>query len=127
MTYSINTALPAGHGAAGNGGGWGRGVPGSGVRCAGPPPRRLRLNTIRSIGPCVGKTMNTKKSPNHKIYIQVLRQMSPEQRLLKAFELSEFANQLFIHGLRKRFPDLPEEDFQEILRERLDKCHNRNY
>jgi hypothetical protein len=33
--------------------------------------------------------MNIKKRPNHKIYIQVLRQMSPEKRLLKAFELSE--------------------------------------
>ena len=71
--------------------------------------------------------MNIKKRPNHKIYIQVLRQMSPEKRLLKAFELSEFANQLFIHGLHKRFPTLPDEDFKKILLERLDKCHNRNY
>ncbi len=71
--------------------------------------------------------MNIKKQPNHSIYIQVLRQMSPERRLLKAFELSEFANQLFIHGLRKRFPRLSEEEFKKILLERLDKCHNRNY
>jgi len=53
--------------------------------------------------------------------------MSPEQRLLKAFELSEFANQLFIHGLHKRFPNLPDEEFKKILLERLDRCHNRNY
>jgi len=53
--------------------------------------------------------------------------MSPEKRLLKAFELSEFANQLFVHGLRKRFPSLSEEAFKKILLERLDKCHNRNY
>ena len=71
--------------------------------------------------------MNIKKNPNHKIYIQVLRRMSPEQRLLKAFELSEFANQLFIHGLHKRFPNLPDEEFKKILLERLDRCHNRNY
>ena len=71
--------------------------------------------------------MNIKKRPNHKLYLQVLRQMSPEKRLLKAFELSEFARHLFIHGLRRRFPNLPDEEFKRILLERLDKCHNRNY
>ncbi len=71
--------------------------------------------------------MNIKKRPNHKIYIQVLRQMSPEKRLLKAFELSEFANQLFIQGLHTRYPNLPDEDLKRIFLERLDKCHNRNY
>jgi len=71
--------------------------------------------------------MSIKKSSVHMIYIQVLRKMSPEKRLLKAFELSEFANQLFIHGLHKRFPNLPDEEFKKILSERLDKCHNRNY
>lgn len=71
--------------------------------------------------------MRIVKRPNHKVYIQVLRRMSPEQRLLKAFELSEFSRQLFIHGLRKRFPDLPDEEFRQLLLERLDKCHNRNW
>ncbi len=71
--------------------------------------------------------MDIKKRPNHKIYIQVLRRMSPEERLLKAFELSEFAKQLFVHGLHKRYPDLPDEEFKKLLSERLDKCHNRNY
>jgi len=71
--------------------------------------------------------MNIKKRPNHTIYIQVLRQMSPEARLRKAFELSEFVNQLFIHGLHKRFPELSDEKFKKILLECLCKCHNRNY
>ena len=71
--------------------------------------------------------MNFKKGQDHKVYIQVLRHMSPEKRLLKAFELSEFTNQLFIHGLRKRYVELPEEEFRKLLMERLDKCHNRNY
>jgi hypothetical protein len=73
------------------------------------------------------ETMDIKKRPNYKIYLQVLRQMSPEKRLLKAFELSEFTRQLFIHGLHKRFPNLSDEEFKKILLERLDKCHNRNY
>lgn len=71
--------------------------------------------------------MNIKKHPNHKKYIEVLRQMSPEERLLKAFELSEFTRQLFRHGLRRRFPDLNEEELTKVFLERVDKCHNRNY
>jgi hypothetical protein len=71
--------------------------------------------------------MNIKERLNHKIYIQALRQMSPEKRLLKAFELSEFTRQLFAHGLRKRFPSLPEDEFQKLFLKRIDKCHNRNY
>ena len=71
--------------------------------------------------------MDIKKRPNHKLYLQILRRMTPEQRLAKAFELSEFSRQLFIHGLRRRFPDLSEVEFKELLLRRLEKCHNRNY
>ena len=71
--------------------------------------------------------MNIKERPNHKKYIQILRNMSPEQRLLKAFELSKFSKQLFIHGLRKRFPDLSEDEFHKLYLERLSKCYNRNH
>lgn len=71
--------------------------------------------------------MNVKTRPNHKIYIQILRQMSPENRLLKAFELSELSKQLFIHGLRKRFPNLKDKEFNNLVAVRLEKCHNRNY
>jgi hypothetical protein len=71
--------------------------------------------------------VNIKKRPNHKIYIQALRRMSPEARLAKAFELSQFSRDLFLHGLRKRFPNLPEVEIKKIYLERLDKCHNRNY
>ncbi|MCL6478934.1 MAG: hypothetical protein K6T65_11035 [Peptococcaceae bacterium] len=71
--------------------------------------------------------MSIKERPNHKIYIQALRRMSSEKRLLKAFELSEFTKKLFYHGLKKRFPDLPDEEIRKIYLERIDKCHNRNY
>lgn len=71
--------------------------------------------------------MKLVENTNHEIYIQALRQMPPGKRLLKAFELSEFTKQLFVHGLRKRFPNLSEEKFKKILLDRLDKCHNRNY
>ncbi|MBT3604725.1 MAG: hypothetical protein HOE48_15610 [Candidatus Latescibacteria bacterium] len=71
--------------------------------------------------------MNPKPHPNRKRYIEILRNMSPEQRLLKALELSATTKQLFVQGLRKRFPDISEEEFQKILRQRLNKCHNKNY
>jgi hypothetical protein len=68
-----------------------------------------------------------KPRPNHQLYLETLRRLTPEQRLLKAFELSAFAKQLFIHGLRQRFPDASEEEFRTILLSRLAECHNRNY
>lgn len=71
--------------------------------------------------------MNPKKRPNHQIYIRILRKLTPEQRLLKAFELSAFARELFVSGLRARHPEMPEEEFRRLVRARLDKCHNRNY
>ena len=71
--------------------------------------------------------MNPKQRPNHRLYIESLRKMTPEKRLLKAFELSSFSNQLFIYGLRKKYADLSAAEFTQILKERLDKCHNRNY
>ena len=69
--------------------------------------------------------MDIKERPNHKQYIEILRRMTPEQRLMKAFELSKFSKKLFIHGLRKRFPDLNEEEFHQLYLERLKKCYNR--
>ena len=71
--------------------------------------------------------MNVKMRPNQRIYIQALRRMTPEKRLLKAFELSEFSKGLFLEGLHRRFPDVSEEAIRKIYLERIDKCHNRNY
>lgn len=70
---------------------------------------------------------DVKPRPNHRQYIAVLRGMTAEQRLAKAFELSEMTKRLFIQGLRDRFPDLDEERFHELMLQRLELCHNRNY
>ena len=70
--------------------------------------------------------MDPKPRPNHRLSLEILRAMTPEQRLLKAFELSEFSKALFIEGLRQRFPDAPEEEFRRIRFDRLEECHNRN-
>jgi hypothetical protein len=71
--------------------------------------------------------MNVKKRMNHRVYLRALRRMTPQERLGKAFELSEFSRKLFLHGLRRRFPGLPEKALMKIYLERLDKCHNRGY
>jgi hypothetical protein len=71
--------------------------------------------------------MDIKPRPNHRQYIQILRGMTPEQRLLQAFELSDFTRSLFLAGLRQRFPDLPQDELNKLYLKRLEKCHNRNY
>jgi hypothetical protein len=71
--------------------------------------------------------MNPKPRPNHRAYLEILRSMTPGQRLQKAFELSELSRLLFLEGLRKRFPDVTKEELHQIFLKRLAKCHNRNY
>ncbi len=70
--------------------------------------------------------MDPKPRPNRKLYLQVLRKMTPEARLSKAFELSAMCRELFRQGLRRRFPELPDEEFHKLYLRRLEKCHNRN-
>lgn len=71
--------------------------------------------------------MNLKPSPNHKIYIQALRRMTPEQRYAKSIELTKMSKELFLHGLRKRFADKSESEIKKIYLSRISKCYNRNY
>ncbi len=53
--------------------------------------------------------------------------MTPEQRLAKAMELSALGKRLFLHGLRRRFPEANERQIHAIYLERIMRCHNRNY
>lgn len=71
--------------------------------------------------------MDPKPQPNHQRYLEVLRRMTPEQRLLKAIELSELARQTARDGLRMHFPNLTEPEFHKLFLKQLEKCHNRNY
>lgn len=71
--------------------------------------------------------MNLKTNPNHKIYIETLRKMTPEQRYAKSIELTKMTKELFLHGLRKRYPDKSESEIKKIYLSRISKCYNRNY
>jgi hypothetical protein len=53
--------------------------------------------------------------------------MSPQARLRKAFELSAFTRALFRSGLARRFPELSGPELDRLVRERLERCHNRNF
>jgi hypothetical protein len=64
---------------------------------------------------------------NHRLYVQILRRMTPEQRLQKAFELHEFGRALFRHGLERRHPDLTVEELTMLERKLGDRWHNRTY
>jgi hypothetical protein len=68
-----------------------------------------------------------KARPNHAVYLTALRAMSPQARLRKAFELSALSLALFRTGMARRFPDLSAVELERLVRERLDRCHNRNY
>jgi hypothetical protein len=72
-------------------------------------------------------SMDIKPRPNDTRYLQVLKAMSPEQRLQKAFEMSAFTKMLFRQGLRERFADLAEGELHRLYLDLLAKCHNRNY
>lgn len=70
--------------------------------------------------------MNPKPQLNRRRYLEVLNKMTSEERLQKAFELTEFSRQLFEQGLRKRFPDATEEELRQVRLERFQRWHNRN-
>ena len=70
---------------------------------------------------------NIKPRPNHHIYLKALSRMTPEQKLEKVFELSIMTKELFIIGLKKRFPDKSEAEIKRIYLQRINLCHNRIY
>jgi hypothetical protein len=53
--------------------------------------------------------------------------MTPEQRLAKAMELSDLGKRLFLHGLRRRFPEMSEREIRQEYLRRSARWHNRNY
>jgi len=69
--------------------------------------------------------MDSKPRPNRQLYLETLRRMTPEQRLLKAFELTDLTHELLRAGVRQRFPDAGEDEVQSIYLERLIRCQNR--
>lgn len=68
-----------------------------------------------------------KERKNSTLILKILREMTYEAKLKKAFELSDFVKSLFIEGMRQSFPELTADQLHKKIIERLNKCHNRNY
>ncbi len=71
--------------------------------------------------------MNETDRQTHREYIKIVKKMTPQARLQKAFELSDLTKSLFITGLRIRYPDYSEEDIKNLYIEKIYKCHNSDY
>ena len=71
--------------------------------------------------------MNKTDRQTHKEYIKILKKMKPQARLQKAFELSDLTKNLFITGLKMRYPDYSEEDIKDLYIEKIYKCHSSDY
>jgi hypothetical protein len=67
-----------------------------------------------------------KPRPNRARYIEVLRRMTPEQRLAKAIELSELSRSLMRAGLRERYPQASEAELHTLYTQRLERCRSRS-
>lgn len=71
--------------------------------------------------------MNAKPQPNHAEYLKALQHLGPAGRFAKAMELSQMTRDLFLHGLRSRFPEKSEEEIKQLFLQRLALCHNKHY
>ena len=78
---------------------------------------------------CYPLAIDPKSRPHRQLYLETLRAITPEQRLLKAFEVlpSELSHQLLRAGIRQRYPDARPEEVQRIYLDRLSGCQNRAF
>lgn len=67
-----------------------------------------------------------KPRPNRCQYMEALRRMTPEQRLAKAFELTEMSREALRAGIAERCPDATEQRRHEMYLERLERCRSRS-
>lgn len=66
-----------------------------------------------------------KQRPNHRLYLAALRQMGAEERLRKAFELSEFCRVLMRRGLERAHPEMSPTELQRLYESRMAKARSR--
>jgi hypothetical protein len=71
--------------------------------------------------------MNAKPYPNRKRYHDVLRKMSPEQKVKKMFELNALGKELILAGLQTKYPEMDKNERHTLFLKTIMACHNRNY
>lgn len=67
-----------------------------------------------------------KGQPNRRVYIEALRRMTPEQRLAKAFELSDMTHEALRAGLAERYPAASGAELHSMYLGRLERCRRRS-
>jgi hypothetical protein len=67
-----------------------------------------------------------KQQPNRRVYIETLRRMTPEQRLSKAFELSDMTHDALRVAVADRNPGAGQGDLQTLYLERPERCRRRS-
>lgn len=67
-----------------------------------------------------------KPQPNRRIYVETLRRMTPEEKLAKAFELSDMTHEALRAGLKARYPLASDMELKDLYLERLERCRKRN-
>jgi hypothetical protein len=72
-------------------------------------------------------SIDIKPRPNQERYREVLRRMTPGERLRKACELSDWTRKLTLAGLRRQHPDASEQELRARLLARLQKWDNSNH
>jgi hypothetical protein len=71
--------------------------------------------------------MDIKTRPNHRRYLEIMRSMTPEQKVLKIFELNTLGKELCLAGLRMRHPGMDEKEINKLYLKTIKACHNKNY
>ena len=66
--------------------------------------------------------MEGKPRPNQRLYTDALRRLTPEQRLMTAFELGDLSRDLLWAGLKRRFPDTSDDRLRVLYVDRIDRC-----
>ena len=73
------------------------------------------------------QTVGNKQRLNRARYVDALRRMSSEERLSKAFELTEMTRELLKAGLAQRHPSASAQELEQLYLERLERCRNRTF
>jgi len=70
-------------------------------------------------------TQMGKTNQNRRLYIEILRRMTPEQRLRKALELTRDVREIARAGIRSRNPDLTSAEVDRLAVEQLLRWHSK--
>jgi hypothetical protein len=71
--------------------------------------------------------MDVKPRPNEDKYREIIKRMTPEQKIAKIEELNNLGKELFIAGYFDRNPGSSHEEAIRAYRQYKMKCPNNNY